>query len=137
MANGVVQAPPFSDILAEALKGTDSVLSNPEFKALLSSKFDVVMVKMYVASEAGYYLAHHFGARLVLYTTIMSSFSIMDHAMAMPHNTAYLPYVMTPMQAGEMSFFERVKVSLVNTHIIRSHYVLIASTLEYRPDQPD
>ena len=52
----------------------------------------MVVVKMYVASEVGYYLAHRGDANLVLFSTLMASFSPMDHAMGMPHNTAYLPF---------------------------------------------
>lgn len=44
----------------------------------------------------------------------MASFSPMDHAMGMPHNTAYLPYVMTEMGImTQMTFMERVKNTLM------------------------
>ena len=68
---------------------------------------------MYVASEVGYYLSHRAGANLVLFSTLMASFSPMDHALGMPHNTAYLPFQFLDVQPLEMSFLDRLKNTVV------------------------
>ena len=69
---------------------------------------------MYVASEVGYYLSHRAGANLVLFSTLMASFSPMDHALGMPHNTAYLPFQFLDVQPLQMSFLDRLKGPYLN-----------------------
>ena len=57
-------------MLGAALGGNDLALKTlaPEI-AEPAGKFDVVVVSAFVANDAAYYLAKHFGADLVLYFT--------------------------------------------------------------------
>ena len=87
---------------------------------------------MYVASEVGYYLAHRSNANLILFSTLMASFSPMDHAMGMPHNTAYLPYQFLDKQPLQMSFLDRLK-NTVLTNV--AEYVMRNQVAFHRVDQ--
>jgi hypothetical protein len=52
---------PLNDMLGIGLNATSVVLSDPAMKKLLddpNTKFDVVMTVVFIAHEAGYYLAH-------------------------------------------------------------------------------
>ena len=79
------------------MEGTDNLLTDPEMMKLTQdpdTKFDIVMTSIIPTSEVAYFLAHRFGAQLVLYCSAQNSMSQISHALGMPHNPSYSPFVM-------------------------------------------
>ena len=61
------------------MEGTDNLLTDPEMMKLTQNpdtKFDVVMTSFIPTSEVAYFLAHRFGAQLVLYCSAQGRNSI-------------------------------------------------------------
>ena len=87
-------------------------------------KFDVVVVGIF-GSEAGYYLATKFDAPIVLYSTGQASIPWLDNAMGQPHNPSFMPLALLEY-GNEMTFFERLKNSIVTTimHNMRNYYMV-------------
>ena len=79
-----------------------------------SDVFDVVVVSVFMANDAGYFLANHFGADLVLYFTCQISLPFMNHAMGMPHNPAYMPLIVFNFKPP-LTFFQRVLNTIATT----------------------
>ncbi len=106
-----------SGLVAAALSTNDKALSHPALRAHLDDPgargFDVVLVSPFLASEAGYYLAHRFDAAQVVYVTVQASASFVDYAVGMPHNPAYLPMPMMPF-LPPMTFLQRVVNTLAS-----------------------
>jgi hypothetical protein len=65
----------------------------PQVKEILNNtqiNFDMVIVQVdLTCCEVGYYLAEHFNAPLVLFSTFQTSWSYVSWAMGQPHNPAY------------------------------------------------
>ena len=106
----------------------DRALGNPDLRTFLKEgrKFDIVVVSVFLASEAGYYLAKKFDSSLVLYSTGQSSVPWMNAALGQPHNPSYMPLPILDCSA-EMTFFERLKnfiMTNIGHHGFRDYYIL-------------
>ena len=83
--------------IIQSMEGTDNLLTDPEMLKLTQNpdtKFDIVMTSIIPTSEVAYFLAHRFRAQLVIYCSAQNSISQMTHALGMPHNPAYSPFIM-------------------------------------------
>lgn len=123
------QSTPIFDILDLSFALSETALTHPEMKKLLAkadTKFDVILVSVFLGNEAGYYLAHRWNASLVLYSTAQSGLPWVDTAMGQPHNPSYTPLPLTPYST-DMTFLQRV-VNTVTTfvfeHALRNWYIL-------------
>ncbi len=129
LETGASSTPPIFDLLDAAIETNDNLLGHPRMKQLLSdpeTKFDILMVSPFFASESGYYLAHKFNASLVMYFTGQASISFLDHALGMPHNPAFVPFLMLQYN-HPMTFFQRVVntiATLFFQYVVRDYYVL-------------
>ena len=83
--------------IIQSMEGTDNLLTNPEMLKLTQNpdtKFDIVMTSIIPTSEVAYFLAHRFRAQLVIYCSAQNAVSQMTHALGMPHNPSYSPFIM-------------------------------------------
>ena len=83
--------------IIQSMEGTDNLLTNPEMLKLTQNpdtKFDIVMMSIIPTSEVAYFLAHRFRAQLVIYCSAQNAVSQMTHALGMPHNPSYSPFIM-------------------------------------------
>ena len=78
-----------------------------------------MIVSSVFSNEAGYYLAHHLGAQLVLYFTGQTSLPWIDDAMGQPHNPALLPVPAYDF-VHPLDFLQKIQ-NIVMTFIL--HYV--------------
>ena len=58
-------------------------------------QFDMVICYAMLTNELGYFMAHHFNAQLVLYSTAQSSMDFLDELVGQPNNPAILPMIGT------------------------------------------
>ena len=108
----------------QSMEGTDNLLTDPEMMKLTQNpdtKFDVVMTSLIPTSEVAYFLAHRFGAQLVLYCSAQNSMSTMTHALGMPHNPSYSPFVI-------LGYNRR---SLASSLIARTINTIVTNVAEY------
>ena len=106
------------------MEGTDNLLTDPEMMKLTQNpdtKFDVVMTSFIPTSEVAYFLAHRFGAQLVLYCSAQNSISPMTHALGMPHNPSYSPFVI-------LGYNRR---SLASSLVARTINTIVTNVAEY------
>eukprot|EP00095_Tigriopus_kingsejongensis_P005737 maker-scaffold28_size608977-snap-gene-1.14 protein:Tk05737 transcript:maker-scaffold28_size608977-snap-gene-1.14-mRNA-1 annotation:"udp-glucuronosyltransferase 2c1" len=113
---------PMQKMLWASLDANREALASPALQAHIQSrtKFDVVIVLAFIANESGYYLAHHFGADLVLYFSGQASLPWMDHALGMAPNPAFVPMIGMSCQ-HPMTFFQRVKNTVLTLAL--EHFV--------------
>ena len=100
----------FTGLIGLSTQLNDNALSDPKMQELIkdpNTKFDLVMVQPFLASEGGYYLAHRFKAAAATYVTAQSHLPFVSHSVGQPFNPSYISLPMLPF-VGELNFIQRV-----------------------------
>ncbi len=92
---------------AAGFEANDRALARPELRDELARGFDLVVVKPFLASEAGYHLAHVSGAGIVLFNVFQASDHMTDFALGQPNNPALQLFTMVH-STTPMPFSQRV-----------------------------
>ena len=112
-----------------ALWLNDNVLGNTIMKKLIGddkTKFDIIIVCPFLASEAGYYLAHKWNSAIGIYYSGQSQIPFINSALGQPFNPSYVSMPVLPF-TGDMNFVQRAintMASFMFEHVLRNIIIL-------------